>query len=100
MTIFFIVSGMGLVFMLYVFANFVKEGRRMPPGRARTNKLESLYGSKEKLLIAVQPVELADSLPEGATVIPFPVLEGRPRPVGGRPAPDGGKPAQRKYSVG
>jgi hypothetical protein len=100
MTIFLILNGMGLVFMLYVLVNFVKEGRRTPRGGARMPRLSSLYGSRTEVFVATRPVEMAGHAPNGAAVIPFPVLEGRPRPVGGQPAPDGGKPSQRKYSVG
>ena len=98
MTIFFILNGMALAFMLYVLVNFVKEGRRMPHRSARMRSLRSLYGSTTEVFVATRPVEMAGSVPKGAAVIPFAVLEGRP--VGGQPAPDGGKPSQRKYSVG
>ncbi len=98
MTIFVILNGMGLVFMLYVLVKFVKEGRRTPHGGARTRRLPSFYGSSTEVFVATRPVEMAGSAPKGAAVIPF--LAGRPRPVGGQPAPDGGKPSQRKYSVG
>src|SRR5579863_3943367 len=100
MTIFLILSGMGLLFMLYVLVNFVKEGRRTPHGGARMHRLPSLYGSKTEVFVATRPVEMAGSASKATAVIPFPALEGRPRPVGGQPAPDGGKPSQRKYSVG
>jgi hypothetical protein len=100
MTIFLILNGMGFVFMLYVLVNFVKEGRRMPRGGARMHRLRSFYASKANVFVATRPVKMAGSAPEGTAVIPFPALEGRPRPVEGQPAPDGGKPSQRKYSVG
>jgi len=100
MTIFLMLNGLGLAFMLYVLVNFLKEGRRTPHGGTRMDKLQSLYGSEMKVFVAMQPVELTDRLPKGTAVISFPVLEGRRRPVGGQPAPAGGKPAQRKYSIG
>jgi hypothetical protein len=100
MTIFLILNGMGLIFMLYVLVNFVKEGRRMPRGGARMPRLRSLYGSRTEVFVAMQRVEMPGNAPKGAAVIPFPELEGRPCPVGEQPAPDGGKHAQRKYSIG
>ena len=63
-------------------------------------RFQSLYGSKVKVFVAMQAVELDDRFLEGSTLIPFQVPEGHPRPVGGHPTPDGGKPAHRKYSVG
>jgi hypothetical protein len=100
MTIFLILNGLGFVFMLYVLVNFVKEGKRTPHGGARTRRLPSFYGSSTEVFVSTRPVAMAGSAPEGAGVIPFPMAEGRPHPVGGQPAPDGGKPSQRKYSVG
>ena len=98
MTIFLMLNGLGLVFMLYVLVNFLKEGRRTQHGDARMDKLRSLYGSKVKVFVAMQAVELADRLPRGSAVIPFPVPEGHP--VGEQPGPDGSRPEQRKYSIG
>ena len=86
--------------MLYVLVNFLKEGRRTPRGATRMEGLQSLYGSKVKVFVAMQAVELDDRLLEGSTVIPFPVPEGHLRPVGEQPAPDADKRAQRKYSIG
>ena len=100
MTIFLMLNGLGLAFMLYVLVNFVKDERRSPRGGTRMDKLQSQYGNKVKVFVAMRPVEMAGSAPKGVAVIPFPIAEGRPRPVGGQPAPDGGKPPQRKYSVG
>jgi hypothetical protein len=98
MTIFLILNGMGLVFMLYVLVNFVKEGMRTAHGGTRMDRLRSLYASKANVFVATRPVEMAGSAAKGAAVIPFPLAEGRP--AEGQPAPDGGKPSQRKYSVG
>jgi len=98
MTIFFILNGMALAFMLYVLVNFVKEGKRMPRGTTRMRRLAPLYGSGTEVFVATRRVKMTGSAPKGAAVIPFSALEGRP--VGGQSAPDGGKPSQRKYSVG
>jgi hypothetical protein len=81
MTIFLVLSGLGVVFLLYVLANFWKEGHR--PGN-NAQKYEAEFGQRDWANVVVITHPISHSAQGGVSVIPF-----RPR---GRQS---GKPAHR-----
>lgn len=81
MTIFFVLIGMGVVFLLYVLANFWKDGHR-PKTVDRELVVKSSRGNQVGVVVITHPISL--SAQGGLSVIPFPVSDWR----------QGGKSAQ------
>jgi hypothetical protein len=69
MTMFLVLNGMGIMFLLYVLVNFWKEGRR--------TRVRSLYSIKPEVFVAVRPVGFETERMGNGSVICFPVPEGR-----------------------
>ena len=67
-TIFLIVNGLGVVFLVYVLANFWKEGHR-PKDDARKRATEFGRGDREEQIVMTHPV--SHSAQGGISVIPF-----------------------------
>ena len=80
MTIFLAVNGVGVIFLLYVLAQFWKEGRRHA---ADIHKCDEAALGREwvEVLVATHPV--SHSAHGGLPVIPFPVRD-REYGVGGQ----------------
>jgi hypothetical protein len=68
MTIFLILNALGIVFLLYVLANFWKEGRR-PKNKAR--KYAAEFGQREWIDVAVATHPISHCAQGGLSVIPF-----------------------------
>ncbi len=68
MTIFLVLNGLGVVFLLYVLANFWKEGRR-PKNNARKCAAEFGRGDWSDVVVMTHP--LSHSAQGGLSVIPF-----------------------------
>jgi hypothetical protein len=68
MTIFYLLNGLGVVFLLYVLANFWKEGRR-PKNNARRYATE--FGRHEwtEMIVVTHPI--SHFAQGGLSVIPF-----------------------------
>ena len=85
MTIFLVLNGMGLVFLLYVLANFWKEGHRLV-SNVQKNAIQFRSNEGAHLLVVTHPI--SRSAKEIDSVIPFQAQE---RIVG--------KPAYRAASI-
>ena len=73
MTIFFLLNGMGLVFLLYVLANFWKEGHR-PENATRQFSTALSEGSATSVFVLTRPI----SHSAGATLSAVPMqISGR-----------------------
>ncbi len=68
MTIFLVLNGLGVVFLLYVLANFWKEGHR-PENDAR--ELESNFDEGDWADVAVITHPISHSAQGGVSVVPF-----------------------------
>jgi len=79
MTIFFVLNGMDVAFLLYVLANFWKEGRR-PKSNARMYATEFGRRGWAEVFVVTHPISHA--APGGISVIPF---QARDRGLSDRP---------------
>ena len=68
MTIFFVLNGVGVVFLLYFLANFWKEGHE-PIDEDREYTMEPLPGTRASVLVVTHPISL--SAQGGLSVISF-----------------------------
>jgi hypothetical protein len=68
MTIFLVLNGMGVAFLLYVLANFWKEGHR-PKSNARKYAMES--GRRDRVDVIVMAHPISHAAHGGISVIPF-----------------------------
>jgi hypothetical protein len=73
MIIFTVLSGLGVVFMLYVLVQFVKEGRRSKNPAGRKDEIESLYMDRPEVFIVTHPI--SHSAQGGLCVIPMQARE-------------------------
>jgi hypothetical protein len=69
MTIFYLLNGLGVVFLLYVLANFWKEGQR-PKNDARKDTAE--LGRRDWADVIVVTFPISHSAQGGLSVLPFP----------------------------
>ena len=79
MTIFLVLNGMAVVFMLYVLVNFWKEGRRTTRGGVRSFELQSLHGRKREVFVVTRHLEFEAGRSGKRSLLRFPIPEGRPR---------------------
>jgi len=87
MTIFFVLNGLGVIFLLYVLANFWKEGHR-PKCKARKDAKQFRQRGWADLVVLTHTV--SHSAQEATSVIPF-----QSRPLDLRDKPSCG-PIQRE----
>ena len=80
MTIFFMLNGMGVAFLLYVLANFWKEGHR-PKSNAR--KYATEFGRRDWADVIVVTHPISHSAQGGLSVIPF---QARGQELRGKPS--------------
>jgi hypothetical protein len=73
MTIFFLLNGMGVIFLLYVLANFWQEGRRQE-NTTRRRAAEYAGRNATDVLIVTHPI--SHSAYGGVSVIPMQVRDG------------------------
>jgi hypothetical protein len=86
MTIFFLLNGLGIVFLLYVLANFWKEGHQ-PKNNAWKSAVEYERRDWPNVVVVTHPI--SHSAQGGLSVIPFRIQESH-----------SGKPARRTTSNG
>ena len=86
MTIFLVLNGMALVFMLYVLVNFWREGTRTARSGGGTYRLQSPYGRKSGVFVVTRPLEVAAGRPDNITAIRFPAAKERAEMVGAKSA--------------
>ena len=72
MTIFFLLNGLGVVFLLYVLANFWKEGHK-PKNNAR--KYAAEYRRRDWANVVVVTHPISHNAQGGLSVIPFRVRD-------------------------
>jgi hypothetical protein len=72
MTIFLVLIGMGVVFLLYVLANFWKDGHR-PKTVVQEFEVKPSRGNKAEVVVITHPISI--SAQGGLSVIPFPIGE-------------------------
>ena len=65
LTMFLVLNGLGVVFLLYVLANFMKEGRR------NARKYAAEYGHRDWAEVLVVTHPISHSAQGGLSVIPF-----------------------------
>jgi hypothetical protein len=80
MTIFYLLNGMGVVFLLYVLASFWKEGHQ-PKNDDR--KFASEFRQREWASVFIATHPISHSAQGGVSVIPF---QARDRGFSGKPA--------------
>jgi hypothetical protein len=85
MTMFLVLNGIAVVFVLYVLVNFWKEGRRTARGGVRSHQLQSMRGSNPELFIVTGPLEVAARRHDKTSLIRFPVAKGLTHKFGGNP---------------
>jgi hypothetical protein len=83
MTIFLVLNGIAVVFLLYVLVNFWKEGRRTAHGGVSSHPLQSMRGNNPEVFIVTGPLEVAARRPGKTSLIRFPVAKGHTHEVGG-----------------
>ena len=69
MIVFSVLSGLGVVFMVYVLVQFVKEGRRTKNPAGRQNEIELSYMDRPEVFIVTHPI--SHSAQGGLSVIPM-----------------------------
>ena len=79
MTIFLLLDGLGVVFLLYVLANFWKEGHRT---KNNARKYAAEFGQRDWADVVVVTHPISHSAQGGLSVIPF---QARDRKLGGTP---------------
>ena len=79
MTIFLVLNGMAVAFMLYVLVNFWKEGKQTTHGEVGSYRLQSLHGSKPEVFVATRPLGLEAGRPRKHSLIRLPIPKGRPQ---------------------
>lgn len=67
-TIFLMLNVLGVVFLLYVLANFLKEGRK-PENNARIESVELERSERSGVVVVTHPI--SHSAQGGVSVIPF-----------------------------
>jgi hypothetical protein len=80
MTIFYLLNGMGVIFLLYVLANFWNAGHR-PKNDAPKDTAASGRGDRDEVIVVTHPI--SHFAQGGLSVISF---QGRDRQFGGKPA--------------
>jgi hypothetical protein len=98
MTIFFELIGMGVVFLLYVLANFWKEGHR-PTSDARNCARE--FGRRDWANVIVVTHPISHSAQGGLSVIPFQARDREPlfKPGRGTTAPKAMERPEKRIST-
>jgi hypothetical protein len=79
MIIFTVLNGLGVVFMLYVLVQFVKEGRRSKNPAARQYEIDLSYMDRPEVMVVTHPI--SHSAQGGLSVIP---LQARKRSLQGK----------------
>jgi len=91
MTIFLLVNGLAMVFMVYVSVNFWKEGKRATRG-VRSDRLQSLHENNPEVFIARGTMGSKARLSDRSSILQFPAPDWSPqeKQIGG----DNGNRAQ------
>jgi hypothetical protein len=100
MTVFLVLSGMALVFMLYVLVNFWKEGRRTARTGIAPPRNQLPYGSYSEVFVVTRPLKQAAGRTDRSSVIRFPGAKASPQLASGMSTEVEPKTPPRKYSSG
>ena len=98
MTIFFVLNGMGVVFLLFVLVNFWRDGHR-PKTFVQEGVVQSLRRNKAEVTVLAPPISPTGQ--GGFSVIAFPVNGREPAGKSARTTTKGGtvEMRQKKYST-
>jgi hypothetical protein len=77
MTIFLVLNGIGVGFMLYVFVNFWREGRQMRRSALRSNRLSAQFGNTQQVFVVTRAMGSGTEKPDTSSVVHFPSTERR-----------------------
>ena len=73
MMIFLVLNGMGVVFLVYVLVQFVKEGRRSKNPAGRQYEIDLSYMDRPEVMVVTHPI--SHSAQGGLCVIPMQARE-------------------------
>jgi hypothetical protein len=96
MTIFLVLNGIGVVFMLYVLVNFWREWRQMRRSAIRSNRPSVRFGRTQKVIVVTGPIRSETEKPAMSSVVQFPATESRTNAISEKGFE--GKAPVRKYS--
>ena len=71
MTIFYVLNGVGIVFLLYVLANFWKEGHQPKNPKNNDRKYAANFGRRDWTEVIVMTHPISHAAQGGLSVIPF-----------------------------
>ncbi len=71
MTIFFVLNGVGIIFLLYVLANFWKEGRQPKNPKNNDRKYAADFGDSDWTEVIAITHPVSHTAQGGLSVIPF-----------------------------
>jgi hypothetical protein len=86
MTIFLLLNGLGVAFLLYVLANFLREGRQTRNDTLPPYRLFAKYGSSRQIFVATRTVASTAKKMDETSVLPFP--DGKVHTEAGGTEPD------------
>src|ERR1700722_12125722 len=98
MTIFLVLNGIGVVFMLYVLVNFWREGRQMRCSALRSNRLSTRFASTQQVFVVTRTIRSGTGKPDTNSMVHFPSTESRTNAVREKGDYFDGKAPVRKYS--
>jgi hypothetical protein len=98
MTIFLLLNGLGVAFLIYVLANFLKEGRQKKHGALRPYRLSAQYGSDRQVFVVTSPIASSARKLNETSMLQFPDGKVRTKTAGTDPGEPENKTLLRKYA--
>jgi hypothetical protein len=98
MTIFLFLSGIGVVFMLYVLVNFWREGRQTRHTALRSNLSSARFERTQKIIVVTRAIRSGNEKPDTSCVVQFPAIESRTNAESEKSVYFEGEAPVRKYS--
>ncbi len=98
MTIFLVLSGIGVIFMLYVLVNFWREERQTRHSALRSNLSSARFGRTQKVIVVAGVIRSGNEKRDTSYVIQFPTTESHTNAVSEKGAYFEGEAPVRKYS--
>jgi hypothetical protein len=100
MTIFLVLNGMALVFMLYVLVNFWIEGKHTARTGFGSQRMQSPYEARSGVYLVTRRLDLATLRPDKSSVIRFPSAKNPTQMAGAMSSQGDGKTSLWKSSSG
>jgi hypothetical protein len=98
MTIFLLLNGLGVAFLMYVLVNFLREGRQNKHGALRPSRLSAEYGSARQVYVATRPFASNAKKTNETFVLQFADSKVRTKTVGTEPGETENKKPLMKYA--